>query len=338
MLCVFILKKNYPSSTKSKAFLFIMYRKSLIIITIFFGLFLCTCGGKNKDPKISPDKAPIHESVSDKKPWWKFWGKKSPEAPAAVTENDDDGQMSLGNAKVDENIDAVLTELQMQIKKLKATLDYHYDDLAEVKAQSKIWTNPFAVYNKEIVLENGSSIFGKIVYQDQNVMKVETLIGQLNIDRNTIVRVVNQINAYNKFEANAPGDAQSEMVGNSENSGINLIQKRIQAQYAKLVLVGDILEQKDASGNTVLSGEVKNVGNKRADFSKIIFTFRMNWHGETKSLTTFINGVTNTFNTGISSDNSILPHAVGNFELIIPKSFGIFIGYNYDIDWSQYDE
>ena len=128
------------------------------------------------------------------------------------------------------------------------------------------------------------------------------------------------------------------MDNNLENSGINLIQKRIQSQSAKLVLVGDISEEKDASGNTVLKGEVKNVGNKRADFAKIIFTFRMNWQGETKSLTTFINGVTNTFNTGISSDNSILPHAIGNFELIIPISFGIFIGYNYDVDWSQYDK
>ena len=64
----------------------------------------------------------------------------------------------------------------------------------------------------------------------------------------------------------------------------------------------------------------------------------MNWQGDTKSLTTFINGVTNTFNTGISSDNSILPHAVGNFELIIPKSFGMFIGYNYDMDWNQYEK
>ena len=146
------------------------------------------------------------------------------------------------------------------------------------------------------------------------------------------------INTYNKFGADTPGDTQSDMVMNSENSGINLIQKRIQAQYAKLVLVGDILEQKDASGNIVLLGEVKNVGNKRADFAKIIFSFRMNWQGETKSLTTFINGVTNTFNTGLSSDNSILPHAVGNFELIIPKSFGIFIGSKYEIDWSQYDE
>ena len=280
-----------------------MFRQTLTIIYIFFGLFLYTCGGNNQETQASPDNALIS-----------------------------------GNANVDDNLDEVLAELHMQIKNLKAELDYHHEDLTKVKAQTKIFTNPFAVYNKEIVLENGSSLFGKIIYQDQDVMKVETLIGQLIIDRNTIVRVVNQIGSYNKFGDDYAKAAMEDMIGNSATSGINLIQKRIQSQSAQLVLVGEILEEKDSSGNTVLTGEVKNIGNKRADFAKIIFVFRMNWQGETKSLTTFINGVTNTFNTGLSSDNSILPHAVGNFELIIPKSFGIFIGYKYEIDWSQYDE
>ena len=280
-----------------------MFRQKLTIIYIFFGLFLYTCGGNNQETQASPDNAPIS-----------------------------------GNANVDENLDEVLSELQMQIKNLKAELDYHNEDLAKIKVQTEIFTNPFAVYNKEIVLENGSSLFGKIIYQDQDVMKVETLIGQLIIDRNTIVRVVNQIGSYNKFGDDYAKAAMEDIVGNSETSGINLIQKRIQSQSAQLVLVGDISEEKDASGNTVVTGEVKNIGNKRADFAKIIFVFRMNWQGETKSLTTFINGVTNTFNSGLSSDNSILPHAVGNFELIIPKSFGIFIGYKYEVDWSQYDE
>lgn len=228
----------------------------------------------------------------------------------------------------------IIEDLRMDIKKLKAELDYQHENLSKLEAQTQIWANPFAIYNKEIVLNNGSSIFGKIVYQDQDVMKIETLIGQLIIDRNTIIRVVNQISAYGKFE-NETSTNQSDSF--TDASGASLIQKRVNNMSAHLVLVGDITEEKDGSGNTVLSGEIKNVGNKRADFSKIIFTFRTNWQGETKSLTAFINGITNTFETGISSDNSILPHAVGNFQMVIPKSFGSFIGYSYDIDWSQYD-
>ena len=276
-----------------------MYQKNLIII--LSGLFLYTCGLTTSDKEASPDNTPELDSIN-----------------------------------IDDNIDEILADLHMKIKHLQAELNYYHDDLAGIKAQAEIWTNPFTVYNKEIVLDNGSSIFGKIIYQDQDVMKIETLIGQLIIDRNKIIRVVKQIGVYNKFSAKESDITYDVSDVDFETSGVNLIQRR-QSQVANLVLVGDILEGKDGSGNIVLTGEIKNVGNKRADFSKVIFTFRMNWQGETKSLTAFINGVTNTFNTGISSDNSILPHAVGNFELIIPQSFGNFIGYSYDIDWSQYE-
>ena len=283
------------------------------IIIIFCTLFMFSCGGKNDQIETSPDI------------------NNSPDLNNGGNGNNYDLSQDLA---VEKNMPEIIKDLRMDIKKMKAELDYQHENLSKLEAQTQVWANPFAIYNKEVVLNNGSSIFGKIVYQDQDVMKIETLIGQLIIDRNTIIRVVNQVNAYGNFD-NESSDNQS---GNSPDpSGVNLIQKRVTNMSAHLVLVGDITEEKDGSGNTVLSGEVKNVGNKRADFSKIIFTFRTNWQGDSKALTAFINGVTNTFETGISSDNSILPHAVGNFQMVIPKSFGSFIGYSYDIDWSQYD-
>ena len=285
----------------------------LYIIIIFCTLFMFSCGGKNDQIETSPDIT------------------NSPDLHNG--ENGNNYDLSQDSA-VEKNMPEIIEDLRMDIKKMKAELDYQHENLSKLEAQTQVWANPFAIYNKEVVLNNGSSIFGKIVYQDQDVMKIETLIGQLIIDRNTIIRVVNQVSAYGNFD-NESSDNQS---GNSPDpSGVNLIQKRVTNMSAHLVLVGDITEEKDGSGNTVLSGEVKNVGNKRADFSKIIFTFRTNWQGDSKALTAFINGVTNTFETGISSDNSILPHAVGNFQMVIPKSFGSFIGYSYDINWSQYD-
>ena len=284
-----------------------LYQK-IIICT----LFMFSCGGKNADNEISPDV--ILEDSSNGK-------------------NEGDYDLSQESV-VEKNMPEIIKDLRMDIKKLKAELDYQHESLSKMEAQTQIWANPFAIYNKEIVLNNGSSIIGKIVYQDQDVMKIETLIGQLIIDRNTIIRVVNQVSAYGNSDNQS---LDNQTVDLPDDSGLNLIQKRVTNMSAHLVLVGDIFEAKDGSGNTVLSGEVKNVGNKRADFSKIIFTFRTNWQGDTKSLTAFINGVTNTFETGISSDNSILPHAVGNFQIVIPKSFGSFIGYSYEIDWSQYE-
>ncbi len=235
---------------------------------------------------------------------------------------------------LEQNIQEIIEDLRMDLKKMEAELNYQTESLGKLEAQTQVWANPFAIYNKEIVLNNGSSVFGKIVFQDQDIMKVETLIGQLIIDRNTIVRVVNQVSSYSDINKST---SNNQMNDNINDAGIDLIQKEFTNLSAHLVLVGDISETKDGSGNTILSGEIKNVGNKRADFSKIIFTFRTNWQGDSKSLTAFIEGVTNTFETGISSDNSILPHAVGKFSLIIPSSFGSFIGYNYNIDWSQYD-
>jgi len=257
----------------------------------------------------------------------------SPDVNLNKSSNGNDYNLTQDSV-VEKNMPEIIEDLRMDIKKLKAELDYQHENLSKLEAQTKVFANPFAIYNKEIVLNNGSSIFGKIVYQDQDVMKIETLIGQLIIDRNTIVRVVNQVSAYGNFDEES---SNNQSGGSSDDSGVNLIQKRVKNLSAHLVLVGDIIEDKDGSGNTVLSGEIKNVGNKRADFSKIIFTFRTNWQGDSKTLTAFINGITNTFETGISSDNSILPHAVGNFEMVIPKSFGSFIGYSYEIDWSQYE-
>ena len=281
----------------------------LYLISIICTLFMYSCGGKDAENTASPD--------------------------VNLNESSNGSNYNLTqDSVVEKNMPEIIEDLRMDIKKLKAELDYQHENLSKLEAQTKVFANPFAIYNKEIVLNNGSSIFGKIVYQDQDVMKIETLIGQLIIDRNTIVRVVNQVSAYGNFDEES---SNNQLGGSPDASGVNLIQKRVKNLSAHLVLVGDITEEKDGSGNTVLSGEIKNVGNKRADFSKIIFTFRTNWQGDSKTLTAFINGITNTFETGISSDNSILPHAVGNFEMVIPKSFGSFIGYSYEIDWSQYE-
>ena len=290
-----------------------MLNTKLYIIIIICTIFMFSCFGKDPDTAVSPDI--------------------NAEDGVKVVDND-----SSEDLNVMRNMPEIIEDLRMDIKKLNAELDYQNENLTKLEAQTQVWANPFAIYNKEIVLNNGSSIFGKIVYQDQDVMKVETLIGQLIIERNTIVRVVNQVGAYGNTDNESSGKSDFNNLDQvSDASGANLIQKRMASLSAHLVLVGDITEEKDGSGNTVLSGEIKNVGNKRADFAKIIFTFRINWQGETKTLTAFISGITNTFDTGISSDNSILPHAVGTFELMIPASFGSFIGYSYDIDWSQYD-
>ena len=98
-----------------------------------------------------------------------------------------------------------------------------------------------------------------------------------------------------------------------------------------------ITEKKDNQGNTIFTGEVKNIGGRRADFVKMDFVFRKNWSGETKTLTTFARGTYHTFDSGITTDATLLPGSVGAFELYVPHAFGSFIGYSYVIDWEEYE-
>ena len=44
-------------------------------------------------------------------------------------------------------------------------------------------------------------------------------------------------------------------------------------------MLGDITEDVDFRGNRTLRGDIKNIGEARADFVKINFVFRMNWQG-----------------------------------------------------------
>jgi len=245
----------------------------------------------------------------------------------------DKGQIQVGEMPI--------ADLNLEVRKLKAELEHYNANVRELRAKSQIWGNPFSVYNKEIILSNGSSVYGKILFQDRDVVKVETLIGKLIIDRSTIVRVIeNIIEGEEGDESSSLSPDQIEVVevlDANDESGINIIERRKQNQTAHLILMGTIQEKKDKSGNTILSGEIKNVGAQRADFAKINVTFRKNWHGDTETLTAFTRGTYFTFKTGITSDSSILPGAMAEFELVVPKSIGAFIGYSYTLDWEQYD-
>ncbi|MCH8327760.1 MAG: hypothetical protein IID15_04450 [Candidatus Marinimicrobia bacterium] len=103
-----------------------------------------------------------------------------------------------------------------------------------------------------------------------------------------------------------------------------------------MVLIGAISESKDRSGNLTLRGSVKNIGGRRADFVKVNFIFRKDWSGNTKTLTTFAEGSFHTFDSGITSEASLLPGATGEIVQYVPRSFGTYIGYSYTIDWEDY--
>ena len=239
--------------------------------------------------------------------------------------------------------DFILNELNFEIKKLSAEFKHLTQELDDLKALSKMWINPLTIYSKEIILKNGSTVFGKIIYQDDKSLKVETLVGYLIVDRAQVVRIVDNVITEDTQEyvpeqiresytpPPMPKLAQPKYTS-SNNSARNASAKF----SANCVLVGNISEKKDGQGNIIFDGEIKNIGGRRADFVKVDFVFRKNWSGETKTLTTFVKGSYNTFDTGIVSDASMLPGAIGKFDLYVPQDFGAFIGYSYVIDWEEY--
>ena len=238
----------------------------------------------------------------------------------------------------------VMTEISFEIKKMAAELDHLSGQVRDLQARSEMWINPLSIYQKEIILDNGSTVFGKVVYQDEDILKVESLVGYLVIDRSTVVRIVENVMSQEEQEyvpeqiresyspPPMPKLAEPRYVSADASNRASS-----RDRVANIVLVGNIAEKTDRSNNKTLSGQVKNVGGNRADFVKVNFVLRKNWSGETRTLTTFVGGSYHTFDSGITTDSSLLPGATGNFELIIPSDIGSFLGYSYTIDWEEYE-
>ena len=240
--------------------------------------------------------------------------------------------------------DYVTTELSFELKKLAAEIKYLNSELEDLKALSKMWVNPLAIYSKEIILQNGSTVFGKIIYQDEETLKIETLLGYLIIERKNIVRVIDNVvtEETQEYVPEQIRDSYSPppmpKLAQPKYTSADPFSRSAGKRYsANCVLVGNISERKDNQGAIIFTGEVKNIGGRRADFVKVDFVFRKNWSGETKTLTTFIRGTYHTFDSGITTDATLLPGAFGAFELFLPNDFGSFIGYSYVIDWEEYE-
>ena len=266
-------------------------------------------------------------------------GSSKPNQPSRISVTVPQTMEAMGSPSKD----FILNELNFEIKKLSAEFKHLSQEMDDLKALSKMWINPLTIYSKEIILKNGSTVFGKIIYQDDKSLKVETLVGYLIVDRAQVVRIVDNVITEDTQEyvpeqirdsytpPPMPKLAQPKYTS-SNNSARNASAKF----SANCVLVGNISEKKDGQGNIIFEGEIKNIGGRRSDFVKVDFVFRKNWSGETKTLTTFVKGSYNTFDTGIVSDASLLPGAVGRFDLYVPQDFGAFIGYSYVIDWEEY--
>ena len=336
--------------------------KLLLLLCIIFLIHACSLiGKKNKNKEIeenlNPDSELIAEEVdndiinddtdtSDNNDI-NLTEDESADEDVELTsaiEDIDDLLIGGGNASTNQPSDDelivyadVLRDMQDEITKLRSELETATEEIYKLKAKSQIWENPFSIYNKEIILTNGSTVYGNITYQDQDILFVETLIGGLTLQRNTVKRVIENVTQL-PDSSNATDATRRDDIIEIKKDEDGTIFDPSTKLLANTILLGDVTEEVDFRGNRILSGDVKNIGEARADFVKINFIFRMNWQGTTKSLTAFVRGSKHIFpDSNIESDSSIEIGAVANFELVVPQDFGTFIGYSYSLDWEQYD-
>ncbi len=318
-----------------------LFRTTLFLI---FLVTLSSCGWLNENVDESTSNTEQKEGAEESEAQEKV----SSESASNAKDKNKEGQqippkkVQPTTKKSDSHYGVLIEEMGLQVKKLRAELDFLNEELYALKAQSQVWENPFSIYNKEIVLDNGTTIYGKIIYQDQDIIKVETLIGGLTIDRATIVKVTENVVEILPRDSISSQPLQNfikdgAIIETQINSPNAEIERKTQRSSANLIILGSIYEKTDENGNTVLTGEIKNIGKERADFAKINFLFRMNWKGDTKPLTCFAKGSVQDLGSGVVSDASIEPESIGAFELFIPKSFGEFISYSYALDWEQYE-
>ena len=231
-----------------------------------------------------------------------------------------------------------ISELRFEIKRLQAEIAHLNSEITNLNNRSEMWRDPQSIFNKKIVLTNGTIFNGNVVYQDQRFVKVETLIGTLVLQRNSISRILESTTGFDMQSINEP---QPTLLSKQPTAARG-IQSRFapsatERGLANVVIESPIKEKKDKSGNTIFNGVLKNTGNKRADFVKINFIIRKDWSGNTETYTTFVNGAQYTYASGVSTDTTLPAGATGAFEIYIPRSIGQFIGYSYSIDWEEYE-
>ena len=152
-----------------------------------------------------------------------------------------------------------------------------------------------------IELQNGTIVNGEIIQEDDLGIIVQTSIGQLSIEMDRVVNIVEDL----------PPNAKVEIMG---EPFVNAFPNREE-----------------------ISGVVKNVGLKRADFVRVIAHL---WTATTELVQTdsiFVTGKQQKYLTGIRTDTALEPGSTSEFKLTIPLSDEDKVSYRtYEVRWETY--
>ena len=152
-----------------------------------------------------------------------------------------------------------------------------------------------------IELQNGTIVNGEIIQEDDLRIILQTSIGQLAIERDRIVNITDDL----------PPNAKVELTG---EPFVNAFPDR-----------------------EVITGKIKNIGTKRADFVRVIANL---WSPTTMLIqkdSVFVTGKKQKYFSGIRADTALEPGSVSEFKLVIPLSEGDKVSYRtYEVRWESY--
>ena len=225
---------------------------------------------------------------------------------------------------------SVVAAHSLEIAELRSQIQYLEEKLNNAGEAPQGQNHNEFKYSKKVILNNGTTLIGNITHQDNSWVQIDTKIGVLSIDVNSIVRIVDAIPSAIDI------DIDNSLL---EIPVDDYTQEQKNELSAVVILSSDLFETRDEAYNTMISGEVQNTGMKRADFAKITFTVykNENYNTTTKDYTVFIDGTTVAFEHGAISNSSLYPSETGSFSVVIPSDFGPFISYSYRIDWETYE-
>lgn len=224
-----------------------------------------------------------------------------------------------------------IAALRSEITKLRSEMEKLKEENAELRGRlGQQVPAEIKKFRTIISLKNGSIIFGEIVGEDGDELRVETEIGILPIRRDWIQTIV--------YSEKKPTLKKEEVEPTETEAKPEAEPKPEPPGHAKCVLVGQIEEEEEkVEGATIYLGQVKNVGNRRADFVQITFTVKDTFGRVIRSDSAFVAGSHYTFKSGISADTSLEPQAVGSFRCLVSIPARFVAAYSYSISWEEYE-
>ena len=152
-----------------------------------------------------------------------------------------------------------------------------------------------------VELQNGTIINGEIIEEDELGIIIQTSIGQLAIEKDRIIDIMEDL----------PPIAKVELISEP--------------------FVDAFPDREE------ITGSIKNIGTKRADFVRVIAHL---WSPTTSLLqqdSVFISGKNQKYYTGIKSDSALEPGAIVDFKITIPLTEADEVSYRtYEVRWESY--